>query len=113
MHQAESANPKNTRNFYRVFDESGYNRENNREFLNFRAFSAILAPNRRANSASYNKIPYATEQGIILTEQGINLMEQGICEFASRISDRSRWHEIGCICGWRHCRAGARRRRRF
>ena len=24
MHQAESANPKNTRNFYRVFDESGY-----------------------------------------------------------------------------------------
>jgi hypothetical protein len=25
MHQAESANPKNTRNFYRVFDESGYN----------------------------------------------------------------------------------------
>jgi hypothetical protein len=24
MHQAESANPKNTRNFYRFFDESGY-----------------------------------------------------------------------------------------
>jgi hypothetical protein len=24
MHQADSANPKNTRNFYRVFDESGY-----------------------------------------------------------------------------------------
>jgi quercetin dioxygenase-like cupin family protein len=24
MHQAEPANPKNTRNFHRVFDESGY-----------------------------------------------------------------------------------------
>ena len=54
------------------------NRENNREFLNFRPFSAILAPNRRARSAGYNKIPYATEQGINLTEQGRFRREQGI-----------------------------------
>jgi hypothetical protein len=55
------------------------NREINREFVNFRPFFVILAPYRRANSAGYNKIPYATEQGIILTEQGIILTEQGIC----------------------------------
>jgi hypothetical protein len=54
------------------------NRENNREFFKFGPFSAILAPNRRVNSASYNEIPYATEQGIFLPEQGIFAKEQGI-----------------------------------
>jgi hypothetical protein len=54
------------------------NREKNREFLIFRPLSAILAPNRRANSAGYNKIPYAREQGIFLMEQGIFATEQGI-----------------------------------
>jgi hypothetical protein len=54
------------------------NRENNREFLKFAPFWAILAPNRRASSDGYNKIPCATEQGIILAEQGMFLREQGI-----------------------------------
>jgi hypothetical protein len=47
------------------------NREINREFFDFGPFSAILAPNRRTNSVTCNKISYATEQGIILGEQGI------------------------------------------
>jgi hypothetical protein len=44
------------------------NREINREFFSFGRFSAIFVPNRRANSAAYNKIPYAAEQGIFFTE---------------------------------------------
>jgi hypothetical protein len=54
------------------------NREIYREFFDFGRFCAILVLNRRANSAGYNKIPYATEQGIFWTEQGIFLREQGI-----------------------------------
>jgi hypothetical protein len=54
------------------------NREINRELLNFWLFSAIIAPNQRANSMSYNKIPYATEQGINSNKQGISFEEQGI-----------------------------------
>src|SRR5271169_6271201 len=54
------------------------NREINREFFDFGPFSAILIPNRRVNSGGYNKIPYATEQGIFSAEQGIFLREQGI-----------------------------------
>jgi hypothetical protein len=46
----------------------------------FGRFWPILVRNRRANSGPYNKIPYATEQGIIFTEQGIYLIEQGICQ---------------------------------
>jgi hypothetical protein len=42
------------------------NREINREFFDFGRFYAVLVSNRRANSAGYNKIPYATEQGIFL-----------------------------------------------
>jgi len=54
------------------------NREINREFFDFGPFSAILIPNRQVNSGGYNKIPYATEQGIFSAEQGIFLREQGI-----------------------------------
>jgi hypothetical protein len=40
------------------------NREFNREFFEFGLPSAILAPNRPANSIACSKIPYAMEQGI-------------------------------------------------
>jgi hypothetical protein len=60
------------------------NREFNREFFDFGPFWAILAPNRRANSDGYNKIPYAAEQGIfsggtgnVWGEQGISAEQQG------------------------------------
>jgi hypothetical protein len=60
------------------------NREFNREFFDFGPFCAILAPNRRANSDGYNKIPYAAEQGIfsggtgnVWGEQGISAEQQG------------------------------------
>jgi hypothetical protein len=46
------------------------NREFNREFFKFGPFSAILVYNRQANSIACRKIPYATEQGIIVAEQG-------------------------------------------
>ena len=39
------------------------NREINREFFKFGPFSAILAPNRRANSIACRRIPYEMEQG--------------------------------------------------
>ena len=42
MHQAESANPKNTRNFYRVFDESGYSVQN------IRADKGVCYPDSRS-----------------------------------------------------------------
>ena len=54
------------------------NREINREFLDFGPVCTILVPNRRANSAGYNKIPYATEQGIFSAEQGMFLRDQRI-----------------------------------
>ena len=54
------------------------NRENNREFLDFGPFSAILVSNRRANSMACKKIPYTTEQGLFLAEQRIVAEEQGI-----------------------------------
>jgi hypothetical protein len=38
----------------------------------------FFAPNRLRNSVAYNKIPYATEQGIIWCEQGIFYKEQGV-----------------------------------
>src|SRR6266478_6083379 len=44
-------------------------REINREFFKFGPFSAILAPNRPANSIACSKIPYAMEQGIIFVER--------------------------------------------
>jgi hypothetical protein len=71
------------------------NREINREFLKFRLFSAILAPNQRANSVSYNKIPYATEQGINSNKQGITFEEQGISNF---ISKRPSFTHLFCSC---------------
>jgi hypothetical protein len=55
-----------------------HSKEINREFWNFGLFSEILAPNQRANSVSYNKIPYATEQGIKSSKQGISFEKQGI-----------------------------------
>jgi hypothetical protein len=54
------------------------NREINREFFKFGPFSAIPAPNQRANSIACRRIPYEMEQGIFLTEQGILTPEQGI-----------------------------------
>jgi hypothetical protein len=54
------------------------NREINREFFKFGSFSAIPAPNQRANSIACRTIPYAMEQGIFLAEQGILALEQGI-----------------------------------
>jgi hypothetical protein len=38
--------------------------------LSFGPFSAIFVPNRRANSAVYNKIPYVMEQGIFFGRIG-------------------------------------------
>jgi hypothetical protein len=46
------------------------NREIYREFLSFGRFSAIFVPNRRANSAVYNKSPYVMEQGIFFGRTG-------------------------------------------
>jgi hypothetical protein len=40
------------------------NREIYKEFCKFWLSTAILAPNRLANSIGYGQIPYATEQGI-------------------------------------------------
>ena len=54
------------------------NREFNREFFDFRPFSAILARNLWAISMACSKIPYETEQGIFFVEQGIFWSEQGI-----------------------------------
>jgi hypothetical protein len=54
------------------------NREKNREFRGNRPREAIFAPNRLPNSVVYNRIPYATEQGIIRGEQGIFYKEQGV-----------------------------------
>jgi hypothetical protein len=54
------------------------NREINREFRRIRPLDAILNANTRANSEACNKIPYATEQGIIFEKQGICSQEQGI-----------------------------------
>jgi hypothetical protein len=54
------------------------NREFNREFFDFRPFSAILAWNLWAISMACSKIPYETEQGIFFAEQGIFWSEQGI-----------------------------------
>jgi hypothetical protein len=63
------------------------NREINRELSNFGPFPGILGLNRPANSDGYNKIPYATEQGIILMEQGTCLGEQGIQQEAAGKQD--------------------------
>jgi len=54
------------------------NREINREFRRIRALDVILNTDTRGNSKACSKIPYATEQGIILAEQGILTQEQGI-----------------------------------
>jgi hypothetical protein len=54
------------------------NREFNREFFKFGPFSAILAPNKPANSNACSKIPWQMEQGNLLREQGIIFAEQGI-----------------------------------
>jgi hypothetical protein len=54
------------------------NREFNREFSKIGPFSAILAPNQKADSIACRIIPYVMEQGILLTEQGIGCAEQGI-----------------------------------
>jgi hypothetical protein len=51
MHQAESANPKNTRNFYRVFDESGYTgaAPNSRQPIAAERFSERIADAQPGN----------------------------------------------------------------
>jgi hypothetical protein len=46
---------------------------------------AILKADTRANSEAGSKIPYATEQGIILEEQGNLAQEQGISAAKARI----------------------------
>jgi hypothetical protein len=71
------------------------NREINREFFNFGPFSAILAPNRQANSIACSKIPYAMEQGIFLTEQGIIFAEQGILAPEQGIGPRTNFLTMG------------------
>jgi hypothetical protein len=43
-----------------------------------RPLGAILKAGTRANSETYSKIPYSTEQGIFAKEQGICTREQGI-----------------------------------
>ena len=54
------------------------NREISREFRHIRALGAMLKASTRANSKAFSRIPYASEQGIILTEQGILAQEQRI-----------------------------------
>jgi hypothetical protein len=54
------------------------NREINREFRQIRPLCAILKADTRVNSKAYDKLPCATEQGIISTEQGILAQKQGI-----------------------------------
>jgi hypothetical protein len=53
------------------------NREFNREFFKFGPFSAILAPNQRANSNACSKIPYKMEQGINSRRTGNLLSRAG------------------------------------
>jgi hypothetical protein len=53
------------------------NREFNREFLIFGPFSTILVSKTRTNSAVCSKIPYATEQGIVLDLTGNYLERRG------------------------------------
>src|SRR5207244_6370994 len=66
IHLAPSVNQQ----LSRVFVESRYNREINREFRKFRASAAISTSNQRANSKSCSQIPYATEQGIFAAITG-------------------------------------------
>src|SRR5262245_23390301 len=54
----------------RVFVESRYNREINREFCKFGASAAISASSQRANSKACSQIPCATEQGIFAAITG-------------------------------------------
>ena len=54
------------------------NREINREFGRMRPLGAILKADTRADSKTFSKTPYTTEQGIISAEQGIFAREQGI-----------------------------------
>jgi hypothetical protein len=49
---------------------------------------AILITNTRAISKAFSKIPYATEQGIMLAEQGILVQEQGNFPVKSEIITR-------------------------
>jgi hypothetical protein len=54
------------------------NREINREFCRIRPRRRFTVVNRQTNSMLCSRIPYATEQGIILGEQGILKKEQGV-----------------------------------
>jgi hypothetical protein len=53
------------------------NREKNRELLRTWPSRRFFAPSRRTNSMAWSRIPYESEQGIILAEQGISARETG------------------------------------
>ena len=54
------------------------NREKNREFSKIAAFGALETINNAVVTGLPVRIPYSTEQGIILAEHGILAREQGI-----------------------------------
>ncbi|HTN72545.1 MAG TPA: hypothetical protein VMO00_15805 [Methylomirabilota bacterium] len=54
------------------------NREKNREFAENGVSAASVTVNNVVVAGLLTRIPYSTEQGIILAEQGILLREQGI-----------------------------------
>jgi hypothetical protein len=54
------------------------NREKNREFCQISASGARETVNNAVVTGLSIRIPYSTEQGIILAEQGIVVQEQGI-----------------------------------
>jgi hypothetical protein len=62
------------------------NREKNREFYRVGSLGAISGANKRAIPRTFSKIPYATEQGIILSEQGILTRKQGILSLNVRFA---------------------------
>src|SRR3974390_3145165 len=64
------------------------NREINREFLGIDPLDTVWVADTSANSEGCGKIPYTTEQGIILKKQGFWTAPQGVNrEFESRIAD--------------------------
>src|SRR5271167_4423106 len=60
------------------------NRENNREFFEFRLGGRRTRPTSPMFLGLFSRIPYSTEQGIFSTKQGIILHEQGKVVSANR-----------------------------
>jgi hypothetical protein len=61
----------------RLHPEFTANRENNREFFEFRLGGRSTRPTSPMFLGLFSRIPYSTEQGIFSTKQGTILHEQG------------------------------------